>query len=387
MAQDDGVQVLVVDDEHATVRTMETLLRRQGWTVTTARDGLEAMAKLDHQSFDVILCDIHMPGYGGLQFLRNVRDRGLDVPVVLMTEKPSVDSCIRAIEHGVFRYLIKPVSNDKLVEVVRHGLRANRLGRLKQQASQLQNVSEPPSSIDDSTLDPRLSSALRHLWMAYQPIVKWSDRSVFGYEALLRSDEPTLTSPADILAAAERCGRVQELGRAVREKVANAIFATPAIGPLFFVNLHSSDLNDDDLFAEHSPLSRVAKRVVLEVTERASLDGVKDSNSRASALRSCGFRLAIDDLGAGYAGLSSVTLLEPSIVKVDMSLVRGIDTDPKRQSVLRSIIGMCSELDIVVVVEGVETARERDKLLDLGCDYLQGYLFAKPARGFPTPIW
>ena len=380
------VQVLVVDNDAITVRTVETLLRRQGWRTTTARDGLEAVACLDRQSFDVILCDIHMPGYGGIQFLRKVRDRGLDVPVVLMTDKPSIDTAIRAIEQAAFRYLVKPISHDTLIEVVRHGLRANRLGLLKQQALELRQ-SSAPAPVDRSTLETRFASAVERLWMAYQPIVRWSDRSVFGYEALLRSDEPTMNNPGDILAAAEQLGRVHDLGRRVRGKVAEAAFASAATGPLFFVNLHSSDLNDEELYRPESPLSRVARRVVLEVTERASLDGVKDSGARALALKQAGFRLAIDDLGAGYAGLTSVTLLEPAIVKVDMSLVRGIDRDPKRQSVLRSIVGLCNELKILIVAEGVETAAERDKLVQLGCDLLQGYLFARPGRVFPTPAW
>ncbi len=223
--------------------------------------------------------------------------------------------------------------------------------------------------------------------MAYQPIVRWSDRSVFGYEALLRSDEPSMNNPGEILAAAEQLGRIHDLGRRVRGKVAEAAFATASTAPLFFVNLHSSDLNDKELYLPDAPLSRIADRVVLEVTERASLDGVKDSSACAAELRRSGFRLAIDDLGAGYAGLSSVTLLEPAIIKVDMSLVRGIDRDPKRQSVLRSIVGLCNELKVLVVAEGVETIGERDQLVDLGCDLLQGYLFAKPGRGFPVPNW
>ncbi len=143
MTTDSGVQVLVVDDDPVTVRTLESLLQRQGWTPSTARDGLDAMAKLDRQFFDVIICDIHMPGYGGLQFLRNVRDRGLDVPVVLMTDKPSIDTCIRSIELSAFRYLVKPIASDTLLEVVRLGLRANRLGRLKQDAMELRQSTAP----------------------------------------------------------------------------------------------------------------------------------------------------------------------------------------------------------------------------------------------------
>jgi len=100
-----------------------------------------------------------------------------------------------------------------------------------------------------------------------------------------------------------------------------------------------------------------------------------------------GFRIAVDDLGAGYAGLTSFTQLEPEIAKLDMSLVRGIDADPRRQSIVLSMKRLCDELDIAVVAEGVETVGERDALAELGCHLLQGYLFAKPAEGFMMPQW
>ena len=151
------------------------------------------------------------------------------------------------------------------------------------------------------------------------------------------------------------------------------------------MNLHSADLNDEDLYAPQAPLSRVARRVVLEVTERASLYGVKNLSQRVCQLKALGFEIAIDDLGAGYAGLSSFTQLEPAVAKLDMSLVRGVDVDPRRQSIIRSMKTLCNELDVRVIAEGVETAAERDKVADLGCDLLQGYLFARPQRTFELP--
>jgi EAL domain-containing protein (putative c-di-GMP-specific phosphodiesterase class I) len=93
--------------------------------------------------------------------------------------------------------------------------------------------------------------------------------------------------------------------------------------------------------------------------------------------------LAIDDLGAGYAGLSSFSILEPEFVKLDMSLVRGIDTSTRKQSLVRSMVVLCErELAMHVVCEGVETKAESDTLATLGCDLLQGYLFARPSKGF-----
>jgi EAL domain-containing protein (putative c-di-GMP-specific phosphodiesterase class I) len=100
-----------------------------------------------------------------------------------------------------------------------------------------------------------------------------------------------------------------------------------------------------------------------------------------------GFRLAVDDLGAGFAGLSSVVQLEPEFIKFDMALVRDIHREPTKQHLVRSMMALCRDMDVVAVAEGVETAAERDTLLALGCDVLQGYLFARPAPGFGEPLW
>ena len=189
-----------------------------------------------------------------------------------------------------------------------------------------------------------------------------------------------------ILDAAERLERLHELGRAVRAHVAAAAPGAP-LGARLFVNLHSANLNDDELYSADAPLSKIARRVVLEVTERASLYGVKNVPTCVARLKALGFQIAIDDLGAGYAGLASFTQLEPEFAKLDMSLVCGIDTDSRRQSIVRSMKNMCDELGMLVIAEGAETAAERDMLTKLGCDLLQGYLFARPERGFMAPRW
>src|SRR5207245_7558839 len=140
--------------------------------------------------------------------------------------------------------------------------------------------------------------------------------------------------------------------------------------------LHPRELLDEALFDPTEPLSQLARRVVLEITERASLDDIRDVRDRVKQLRSLGFRIAIDDLGAGYAGLTSFAHLEPEVVKVDMSLIRGIDQSPLKQKLLGSIVALCRDLGIEIIAEGIETAAERDALIRLGGDLCQGYLFA-----------
>ena len=122
----------------------------------------------------------------------------------------------------------------------------------------------------------------------------------------------------------------------------------------------------------------MASRVVLEVTEREALDGIPDLRERVRSLRSLGYRLAVDDLGAGYAGLSSFAVLEPDIVKIDMSLVRAVDREPLKSRLIDSIVTLCRDLGPLVVAEGIETSAERSVLVELGCDLLQGYLIGRP---------
>ena len=129
-------------------------------------------------------------------------------------------------------------------------------------------------------------------------------------------------------ASAERLGTLDRLSRKVRKRAAEVATDLPDQARLF-VNVHPLDLLDPELADPAAPLSQVAHRIVLELTERASLSAqVPDLESRLKALWKLGYRLAIDDLGAGYSSLSVLADLRPDVAKIDMSLVRDIDSDP-----------------------------------------------------------
>src|SRR5204863_2857764 len=157
---------------------------------------------------------------------------------------------------------------------------------------------------DRAGMEARFAAALSSLSIVTQPIV-WSHAPrVLAYETLVRNEEPTLRDPEALLDVAERIDRTIDLGRAIRRLVAEVIPRAPESVQVF-VNLHPSDLEDDELFANHGLLTPYARRVVLEITERAALDEIRALPQRIARLRELGFRIAIDDLGAGYAGLSS----------------------------------------------------------------------------------
>ena len=380
-----GPRALIVDDDEALLRIEARALARAGYRVELAAHGTAAVEALRGAPFDVIFSDIDMPEMNGIQFLEQVRAQDFDVPVVLVTGDPSVETAAKAIEHGALRYLVKPVALVELVKVADDAVRLHRLAKAKRQALE-HTGGEGGWSGDHAGLVASFNRALVSLHVAFQPIVSWSNRSLFAYEGLLRTDEPALPHPAAVLDAAERLGRVHELGRRIRQKASEPLARIPE-NALLFVNLHPQELLDDELFDPQASLSRVAERIVLEVTERVTLHTVGGVRARVAALRKLGFRIAIDDLGAGYAGLTSFALLEPDVVKLDMSLIRGIDGDPTKLTLVRTMVEMCKELGMLVTGEGVETPAERDALARTDCDLMQGYLFAKPGPPFVVPTF
>ena len=375
--------ILLVDDEPTITRGYARNLTASGYTVEVAHDGRAAAAIVRERQFDVIISDISMPGMGGLELLRAVREHDLDVPVVIMTGGPAVQSAVEAMEYGAHRYLIKPVDPAQLEDVVARAVRLHQMARVRREALEQYRAGGRQLG-DRASLDARFDRALESIWIAYQPIISWSRRTLFAYEALVRNEEPTLRNPGDLFDAAERLNRLHELGQTIRQRVARTMDEIPSSG-LVFVNVHTADLQDASLFEAGSPLSTFASRVVLEITERAALDQIKDLMTRMAQLRAMGYRIAVDDLGAGYAGLTSFAQLEPEVVKVDMSLVRGVDSSPTKQKLLGSIIGLCRDLQIQIIAEGIETEPERDTLVRLGGDLCQGYLFARPGKPFPVP--
>ena len=378
-----AIRVLLVDDEPALVRGLSRILSAAGYAVVTASDGHDAVKQLESAKVDVIVSDIGMPGMDGLALLRAIRGQSLDVPVVFMTGSPALETAIAAMEYGAFRYLMEPVDGTELVALVE---RAAHVGRLAAVRREVGNEIQGKLLGDRASLESRFASGLEKMWTAMQPVLSWKNRSVYAFEALLRTDEPTLRNPIDFLDTADRLGRTVEFGRLIRQKIAAQLPEAPASANIF-VNLHPTDLVDEDLCGGKDALTPFASRVVLEVTERAALDRVKGLAGGITRLRALGYRLALDDLGAGYAGLSSFAQLEPEIVKVDMSLVRGIDGSAMKQKLFRSFAALCRDMNTEIVAEGVETAAERDCLNGLGGDLYQGYLFARPGRGYPTPVY
>ncbi len=372
--------VLLVEDDDILRAGLARQLVSAGFRVVVANSGQAAVHQLGLQLFDVMVSDIQMPGgMSGLKLLRAVRECDMDLPVILMTGRPDLRSAAAAVEYGAYQYLIKPIQVERLQLLVRQAANVGRLGRLQREFSDSVGGDSLPVG-DRAGIEAALDKALSSLWMVYQPIVNAATGELFGREALLRVEQALLARPRLVLGAAERLHRLHDVGRAVRELVAQDIANSSDGSPLFFVNLHSEDLLDPTLYLPSARLSSSAARVVLELTERGAFERVDGLVQRLDRLREIGFRIALDDLGTGSAGAGLFRSLEPDFVKLDISLVRGIQHDAGRQNIVRSMVRVCHDLGKRLIAEGVETADERATLHEFGCDFLQGYLLGKPSR-------
>jgi EAL domain-containing protein (putative c-di-GMP-specific phosphodiesterase class I) len=221
----------------------------------------------------------------------------------------------------------------------------------------------------------------REFEFAYQPIVDPRTRTIMAYEALCRAKHPVFRNPQVLFDAAVQSGCLWKLGKVTREIAAQGLSMIPEDVKLF-LNLHPGEVDDPDLihFAENS---NIAHRIVFEITERASIPDYNRFKEMTSVLGERGFQFAVDDLGAGYAGLNAVALLSPEFIKIDMAMIRGIDMAPRRAKLIRRIVEFANDVGIKLIAEGIETPQEAEAIAKLGCHLSQGYFFGRPHTQVP----
>jgi diguanylate cyclase (GGDEF)-like protein len=221
----------------------------------------------------------------------------------------------------------------------------------------------------------------RSVRFVYQPIVSLNGQRPFAYEALCRPTHPDIRNIGELLESANQSGRVVELG---------SMLCDVALAPMdllsgelsMFLNIQPQELYGSALFAANSALHAAAHRVVLEITETEEITDFESARAQLRKLRELGFRIALDDFGAGYQGLSSLAMLEPDFVKLDKGIVRGITLDSRAGRLTRNMRDFCEDEGIVMIAEGVETQGEFEALHGMGIELMQGFLFAKPAAPF-----
>ncbi len=225
----------------------------------------------------------------------------------------------------------------------------------------------------------------------FQPIANLRQASIYGFEALIRGpSDSALHSPVTLFDTATRCGRLFELELLCREAAITAFRELELPGRLFLNATPSSLLEPD-----HRPGRTLAtlqkhglrpQQVVIELTEQHPMDDYDLMRQATEHYRSMGFSIAIDDLGAGYAGLRMWSELRPDFVKIDRHFVENIHEDKVKREFVRSIMDIAQGLGCGVIAEGMETAAEYEAVRRLGIPWGQGYYFARPHRNPPAGL-
>lgn len=223
----------------------------------------------------------------------------------------------------------------------------------------------------------------------FQPIFSARSGRVIAYEALMRPEMPSLRSPLTVMKLAREMNRLYDIEYITLFKASRAfedlkIRELVRRDTLLFVNsIASISLNDHDWQKYRSRFPELARNMVVEITEEEELDIAQLERKRTVPGASGTF--ALDDYGSGYSNGSSLLTIAPRYVKVDISIIRNIDTNTDKQQFLASLVDYARPRNILVLAEGVETTAELQKVLELGVDLLQGYGLARPAA-VPPPL-
>jgi EAL domain-containing protein (putative c-di-GMP-specific phosphodiesterase class I) len=230
--------------------------------------------------------------------------------------------------------------------------------------------------------------AQHELALVYQPVVCLRTGQVHKCEALIRWHHPErgLVSPAQFIPLAESTGAIQDIGDWVFREVTRQLQLWQArFGPDFQVSLNVSPLqlapgaqDVGDWVRALRAAGVAGNSMVVEITESLMVQPEAGIAARLHALREAGVQLAIDDFGTGYSNLNNLSQMDLSYLKVDQSFTRRLGQPGRDHALVEAIVGMARSLGLQVIAEGVETKEQEAVLRELGCDYGQGYLYARP---------
>jgi diguanylate cyclase len=243
--------------------------------------------------------------------------------------------------------------------------------------------------------DLRHAVELGQLQLYYQPKVDARDGRISGVEALLRWNHPErgMILPGVFIPLAERFGLIKGLNDWVIDEACRQIraWADAGVRLRVAINLSVHQLRQDDLITRiQQALDRYhveASQLLCEITESVAMEDIKATHRAFDGMGRRGVYLSIDDFGTGYSSLSYLRKLPARQLKIDRSFVKDLEIDSDARAVVDAVVRLAHALGLDVVAEGVESAEQRDILLKLGCDELQGFFFAKPMPADAMLAW
>ncbi len=343
----------------------------------------DTLARLVGDQFGLILLSEHQPEQIAA-FAESVR-RAVRSPIGFGEKEILPTASIGLATPDDKQKRIDPVELVKDAEIGMYHAKRNGGDRIEAFRPALRRVGADMSSME---ADLKRALGREEIKVLFQPVLRLVDRSIAGFEALVRWDHPKhgRIPPSDFVPLAERSGLISQLGVFVLERAAKQLSDwqhEPRITvPLFLsVNISSRELLRHDLISDvksilvRSALDRGSLK--LEITESVVMENPEHASQVLNRIKELGVGLCLDDFGTGYSSLAYLQRFPFETLKVDKSFIRGQNGGP-RAIILRSIVNLAHDLDMDVVAEGTEAEEEVTELLDLGCEYAQGYLFGAP---------
>ncbi|MEX5609092.1 EAL domain-containing response regulator [Pseudomonas protegens] len=376
------LNVLVLEDDPlqrlVTVTALKKVMLGQ---IQDAANGSEALMLLEScHNIDIAICDLKMPGMDGLAFLRHASRGGKLRSVILCSQIDPIlrQATIVMIKHLGLSFLGdlgKPFNLERLTTLLtryrslRHHLPSPLL------PSEFPSLADVVRGLDNGEFEPY-----------YQPKVALGDTSLLGVEALARWNHPRLgvLPPSHFLHIMEHYNLLDRLFWQVLDQglALRRVMAAKGTALSFSFNLHPSQLASETLTESISSLLTQfqvpSTSIIFEISETRLTDAPASQLENLVRLRTMGCGLAMDDFGTGYASLDRLCELPFSQIKLEGAFVRKMRHSPRSSLIISSTVALARSLGISLVIEGVETLEQKERLQELGCTVAQGFLFARP---------
>lgn len=356
-------KALVVDDDPGLLGIYQEVLRDEGYDVDTAATGTEAAVCLKTHRYDVLLSDMVLPDSSGLEVMRAARREGQDLPVVLITGHPTLQTAMAAVAKGASRYLQKPVSREELVATIETVIREHRTGARDREM-------RVRSATARRGLEAAFRAALGSFETACEPVVRLRDNAVVAYSAVTPDCSQGFPYSLAMVRAARRFGQLEELSHAARRSAA-AVRRLAAQGLPLLVTTPLADVEAGRLLEEEDPLRPLARDIVLDLASAVPREGGRRLVEKLEALRRAGYRLGLPlprpeepDLPVGELG-------PVDFLRLDADAISGLERDPVRQALVTEGVTAASKAGAPLLAWGFATAERRGLLMELGCALLQ----------------
>ncbi len=364
--------ILIISHSTEISQYVATILTNQGYNVVSAETGKDGLSKAG-ASIDLVIVDTSLPDGNGLKLCHDLKMDAVTkhIPIIVIGGHGRASEKIESFHMGADDFIQKPVDWDDLVIRVETSILRNQVASKIHEDANCEMLEKLHAIVDQKNVIP-----------FFQPIYQLSPLRLYGLEVLSRPQTTgILSNPEALFKVAMRFGCYFELEMIVWKKALEVAQKTFGAEHLFLnCSPHLIENNNPFIIKDvFEGFDMINRHVFLEVTERSAISVYDTFLRQVAHFKHQGFKIAVDDVGAGYSSLDVIMQTKPEVVKIDRHIVTGLSTDHFKRSLVRLIVEFCVESGIICIAEGIETKEDLDMVMELGVSLGQGYYFRKPS--------